>query len=85
MPKGTHRKPAAARKPRGEGLGMGTRAKPTHTPLIALRLPPELLVRADALVPALVGGGGAVARGRSTVLRLALAEGLRVLERRVNR
>lgn len=62
--------------------GLGTRAKPTHTPVIALRVPPTLLIRADALVPALVGGGENVGRGRSTVLRLALAEGLRVLERR---
>lgn len=61
---------------------MGTRAKPSHTPLIALRLPPALIAQADVLVPKIAQTGELVGVSRSLVLRLALAEGLRVLERR---
>lgn len=64
------------------GQGMGTKAKPHHTPLIALRLPPALIARADELVPVLAATGELVGVSRSLVLRLALDEGLRVLERR---
>lgn len=61
---------------------MGTRAKPTHTPLIALRLPPALIARADELVPAIAATGEHVGVSRSLVFRLAIDEGLRVLARR---
>jgi hypothetical protein len=53
---------------------------------VTLRLPADLLRRADALVPALGRDGRtAVLAGmitRSVVLRLALAEGLQILEAR---
>jgi hypothetical protein len=70
------------RKVPGTGLGMGTRAKPTHTPLIALRLPPALIAQADALVPKITNTGEMVGVSRSLVLRMALVEGLRVLNHR---
>ena len=70
------------RKGRETVLGMGTRAKPTHTPLIALRLPPALIAQADALVPKITNTGEMVGVSRSLVLRMALAEGLRVLNHR---
>lgn len=60
----------------------GRKPQPAHTPVTSLRIAPALLARADALVPALVGGGEDVGRGRSTVLRLALVEGLHGLEQR---
>lgn len=68
-----------------KGRTLGTRAKPTHTPLIALRLPPALIQQADDLVPLLAARGDTIGVNRSTVLRLALAEGLRVLARRYGR
>ena len=82
MGKRPHTQPQDRQKPRGGGLGIGTRAKATHTPLIALRLPPALIARADELVPVLAATGELVRVSRSLVLRLALAEGLRVLRRR---
>jgi hypothetical protein len=48
----------------------------------SLRIPPALLARADELVPLIAATGELVNARRSTVLRLALAEGLRVLARR---
>lgn len=82
MPKRPHRKPPVARKGRGEALGMGTKAKPHHTPLIALRLPVAMIARADELVPAIAATGELVGVSRSLVLRLAIDEGLRVLRRK---
>ena len=73
-----HRKPQARRARRGQGSS----TPPTHTPVTALRIPPALLARADELVPVLAATGEHVGVTRSVVLRLALAEGLRVLQRR---
>jgi hypothetical protein len=61
---------------------MGSRAKSTHTPVVALRIPVALIAKAEALLPALAASGEHVNPSRSTLLRLALTEGLRVLERR---
>jgi len=41
-----------------------------------------LIAKADALVPEIAAAGEVVNPTRSTVIRLALAEGLRVLARR---
>lgn len=76
------RSPQDRRQRRGKGLGMGTRAKPSHTPLIALRLPTSLIGQADELVPRIAASGEQVGVSRSLVLRMALKEGLRVLARR---
>jgi hypothetical protein len=51
----------------------------------SLRIPPSLLARADELVPLVAATGELVGASRSMVLRLALAEGLRVLARRYGR
>lgn len=56
-----------------------------HTPVTSLRIPPALLARADELVPLLAATGELSHPVRATVLRLALAEGLRVLARRYAR
>jgi hypothetical protein len=50
---------------------------------ITLRLPMDLLEKADALVPKVAGHGDlqAVRITRSTVLRLALLRGIETLER----
>jgi hypothetical protein len=48
----------------------------------SLRIPPALLGRADELVPLIAGTGELVNARRSTVLRMALSEGLLVLGRR---
>lgn len=55
--------------------------------VVTLRLPPEQLARLDALIPAMqqspeLGVFGKVSR--ADVARLALAEGLRILEARYN-
>lgn len=73
-----HQSPPAARKRRGQGDSI----PPDHTPVTSLRIPPALLARADELVPLLAATGEAVGVNRSVILRLALAEGLRVLRRR---
>jgi len=82
MAKRTHQKAQGRPKRRGTGLGMGTKAKPHHTPLVALRLPVALIARADELVPAIAATGELVGVSRSLVFRLAIHEGLRVLARR---
>ena len=82
MAKGPHRKLPTGRARRGKGVTMGSRAKPTHTPVVALRIPVALIAKADALVPEIAAAGEVVNPTRSTVIRLALAEGLRVLTRR---
>jgi len=46
---------------------------------------PALLARADELVPLIAATGELVHPVRATVLRMALAEGLRVLARRYGR
>jgi hypothetical protein len=50
--------------------------------VVALRIPVALIAKADALLPPLAASGEHVNPSRSTVMRLALAEGLRVLARR---
>ena len=82
MAKGPHRKQPAGRTRRGTGVSMGSRAKPTHTPVVTLRIPVALIAKADALLPPRAASGEHVNPSRSTVIRLALAEGLRVLARR---
>jgi hypothetical protein len=71
------------RKRTGRGLGLqGSRRGSPDTPVTWLRIPPALLARADELVPLIAATGELVNPVRATVLRLALAEGLRVLRRR---
>jgi hypothetical protein len=65
---------------KGERMGKAT--------MTTLRLPMELLERADALIPALSHHATASASGelvRSDVLRLALLRGLTELERETSR
>ena len=81
MAKRPHGKPPARNTRRAKGT-MGSRTKPTHTPVVALRIPVALIAKADALVPEIAAAGEVVNPTRSTVIRLALAEGLRVLARR---
>ena len=58
---------------------------PTETPVV-LRLPPELVKRIDALMPAVVTDTATATMlgrlSRSALFRLVLLEGLKVLERR---
>lgn len=56
--------------------------RPPHTPVTSLRIPAVQLAQADELVPLVAASGELVGVSRSLVLRLALAEGLRVLARR---
>jgi hypothetical protein len=51
----------------------------------SLRIPPALLASADKFVPLVAASGELVGVSRSLVLRMAVAEGLRVLARRYGR
>ena len=58
---------------------------PTETPVV-LRLPPELVKRIDALMPAVMTDTATATMlgrlSRAALFRLVLVEGLKVLERR---
>ena len=69
----------------GRGPGTGRTRRAAHTPVTSLRIPMALLARADELVPLVAATGEVVGASRSVVLRLALAEGLKLLARRYGR
>jgi hypothetical protein len=81
MGKERTRTPQDRGKRTGRASGTAGRRRAAHTPVTSLRIPTALLERADELVPLIAATGELVGASRSTVLRLALAEGLRVLRR----
>ena len=85
MEKRPTRKPQDQGKRARRGSGAGATRRSAHTPVTSLRIPSALLARADELVPLIAATGELVNPVRATVLRLALAEGLRVLARRYGR
>ena len=68
------------------GVGMAKRDKlPASDVAISIRLPTDIIKRADALVAPLekeAAAQGITRVGRSVVIKRALLEGLRVLEER---
>lgn len=68
------------------GVGMAKRSKlPASDAAISIRLPTDIIKRADALVAALAteaAAQGITRVGRSVVIKRALLEGLQVLEQR---
>lgn len=73
------------RKRAGRGAGTPGSPRPPHTPVTSLRIPAAQLAQADELVPLVAASGELVGVSRSLVLRMALAEGLKVLARRYGR
>ena len=85
MGKERARTPQDRRKAAGQEVGTSARSRPPHTPVTSLRIPAGQLAQADELVPLVAASGEMVGVSRSLVLRLALAEGLKVLARRYGR
>lgn len=84
---GQERTRTAQDRRKGAGRGAGAAGGPRlpHTPVTSLRIPAGQLAQADVLVPLVAASGELVGVSRSLVLRMALAEGLRVLARRYGR